>query len=188
MSSSSYDFLNQIELFKGLDHEQFSDLIRTLRPQRYQIGELIFRQGDEGLAAYVIQSGSVEVFLSEGRQSTTLRHFQAGEVFGELALIDGAPRSAAARAVTPCELLCLDKREFDLLRSQLRPAAFHVLRHLSNTLCARIRETNDQIEELLVTGRKEMKGGATVMSAKVEGPKPTDSKGLLGRLGSMFKR
>lgn len=188
MSSSSYDFLNQIELFRGLTTDQFNDLIRTLRPQKYQIGELIFRQGDEGLAAYVIQSGSVEVFLSQGTQSTTLRRFQAGEVFGELALIDGAPRSAAARALTPCELLCLDKREFDLLRSALRPAAFHVLRQLSNTLCARIRETNDQIEELIVTGRKEMKGGATVMSARVESPKKAESKGLLSRFGSMFKR
>ena len=188
MSSSSYEFLNQIELFQGLSPEQFNDLIRTLRPQRYQIGELIFRQGDEGLAAYVIQSGSVEVFLSEGTHSTTLRRFQAGEVFGELALIDGAPRSAAARALTPCELLCLDKREFDQLRTALRPAAFHVLRQLSNTLCARIRETNEQIEELIVTGRKEMKGSATVMSARVDAPKKTESKGLFGKLGSMFKR
>jgi len=188
MSSSSFAFLNQIELFQGLTEEQFNDLIRTLRPQRYQVGELIFRQGDEGLAAYIVQSGSVEVFLSEGARSTTLRNFQAGEVFGELALIDSAPRSAAARALTPCELLCLDKREFDQLRRALRPAAFHVLRKLSNTLCARIRETNEQIEELIVTGRKEMKGGATVMSARVDSAPKAKSRGLLGRLGSVFKR
>ena len=188
MSSSSYGFLHQIELFNDLSQDQFNDLIRTLRPQQYQLGELIFRQGDEGLAAYVVQSGSVEVFLSEGAHSTTLRRFQAGEVFGELALIDGAPRSAAARALTPCELLCLDKREFDQLRVALRPAAFHVLRKLSNTLCTRIRETNGQIEELIVTGRKEMKGSATVMSARIEGSRQTSSKSLFARLGSIFKR
>ena len=187
MSQSSYDFLNQIELFKGMTPEQFNELIRALRPQRYNTGELIFRQGEQGLAAYVVQSGTVEIFLSEGTRSTMLRHFKGGEVFGELALIDGAPRSAAARALTPCELLCLDKGVFDELRAQLRPAAFHVLRHLSNNLCVRIREANEQIEDLMTTGHIEKHHESSMISARVE-PAKASSQGLLGRLGSMFKR
>lgn len=188
MSQSSYDFLNEIELFKGLSPDQFTDIVRTLRPQRFQMGELIFRQGDEGLAAYVVQSGSVEIFLSEGTRSTMLRQFKAGEVFGELALIDGAPRSAAARALTPCELLCLDKRAFDQLRATLRPAAFHVLRNLSSGLCVRIRETNEQIEDLMLTGHTEKHRASSMISARVA-PSPSEpSQGLMGRLSSLFKR
>jgi CRP-like cAMP-binding protein len=187
MSQSSYDFLTRLELFRGMPPDQFSEILRALRPQSYQAGEVIFRQGDEGFAAFVVQSGAVEIFITDGPRSTTVHRYTAGEVFGELALIDGSPRSAGARALVPCELLCLDKREFDALRAALRPAAFHVLRVLSAALCTRIRETNDQIEAMVVHGRQEVRGAPVVVSARIS-EAPAEEEGLWARLTGLFKR
>ena len=187
MSQSSYDLLTQLELFRGMPPDQFAEILRALRPQSYQAGEVIFRQGEEGQAAFVVQSGAVEIFVTDGARSTTVHRYNSGEVFGELALIDGSPRSAGARALVPCELLCLDKREFDALRAQLRPAAFHVLRVLSSALCTRIRETNEQIEAMVVHGRQEVRGAPVVMSARISDA-PAEEDGLWARLTGLFKR
>ena len=166
MTVNSYDFLNDIPLFKGIPQDQMMDILRMLRPVSFKAGELIFRQGEEGRAAFVIQSGAVEIFLQADREAIVLARFQSGELFGELALIDGSPRSAGARAMTNCEILCLDKSEFDFLRSQHQPVAFHLLRQFSDELCARIRDTNEQIDQLLVHGKSEQRGGPIVTSAR----------------------
>ena len=167
MTATSYDFLNDIPLFKDVPQSQMIDVLRMLRPTTFNAGELIFRQGDEGRAAFVIQSGAVEIFLNSTSEAIVLARFQAGELFGELALIDGSPRSAGARAMTRCEILCLEKREFDFLRAQHQPVAFHLLRSFSDELCARIRDTNDQIDQLLVRGKSDQRGGPVVTSARV---------------------
>ena len=166
MTVNSYDFLNDIPLFQGIPQDQMMDILRMLRPVKFKSGELIFRQGEEGLAAFVIQSGAVEIFLHADQEAIVLARFQSGELFGELALIDGSPRSAGARAMTNCEILCLDKSEFDFLRSQHQPVAFHLLRQFSDELCARIRDTNKQIDQLLVHGKSEQRGGPVVTSAR----------------------
>ena len=166
MTANPYAFLNEIPLFQGIPQDQMMDILRMLRPVSYKAGELIFRQGEEGRAAFVIQSGAVEIFLQADQDAIVLARFQSGELFGELALIDGSPRSAGARAITSCEILCLDKSEFDFLRNQHQPVAFHLLRKFSNELCARIRDTNEQIDQLLVHGKSEQRGGPIVTSAR----------------------
>ena len=134
MDVTSYDFLNKIPLFQGITQDQMLDVLRMLRPISFQPGELIFREGDEGHAAFVIQSGAVEIFIQAQPSAIVVARLQEGEIFGELALIDGSVRSAGARAITACNTLCIEKKEFDYLRSQLRPVAFHLLRRFSDEL------------------------------------------------------
>ena len=184
MSDAAYNFLQNIPLFKDLTQDDLIDLLRMLRPVQYHSGEIIFKEGDEGLVAFVIQSGTVEIFVVEEQKSFVVTRFNKGEVFGELALIDGSPRSASARALTECEILCLDKVEFDFLRSQYRPLAFNLLRYFANDLCLRIRDTNDQIEELLVHGKVEQRGGPVIMSARTEPATPPKKRGFFSRLFS----
>ena len=167
MSAPFNDVLNQIPLFQGIPQDQMIDILRMLRPASFKPGELIFREGEEGRAAFVVQSGVVEIFINSPKGAIVVAHFKEGEIFGELALIDGSPRSAGARAMTQCEILCLDKQEFDFLRAQHQPVAFHLLRRFSDELCARIRDTNEQIDELLVRGKTEQRGGPVVTSARV---------------------
>jgi CRP-like cAMP-binding protein len=189
--SATADFLHQIPLFQNVPAEQLVDLLRMLRPISFKAGELIFQQGQAGRAAFLIQSGTVEIFVSENEKFLSITNLGEKEIFGELALIDGAPRSASARAVVACEILCIDKQEFDYLRSQLRPVAFHLLREFSSELCQRIRETNLQINHLIVHGKSEQRGsGKAVSSARIQPQALKDESppALLSRVFSLFKR
>lgn len=185
---ANYDsFLNQIPIFNGLPPDQMLDVMRMLRPVKFQPGELIFREGEEGRAAYVLQSGNVEIFVQAKPSAIVVSKLGPGEIFGELALIDGSPRSAGARALSACEILYINKEEFDFLRAQMRPVAFHLLRKFSAPICERIRDTNDQIDQILVSGRNIQRGGAVVTSARVAPPQEQKKK-LMKRLTSLFKR
>lgn len=184
MSTASYDFLNNIPLFQGIPQDQQVDILRMLRPVSFKPGELIFREGEEGRAAYVIQSGAVEIFIQAKPSAVVVARLQDHEIFGELALIDGAPRSAGARAITQCEILCIERQEFDYLRHQLRPVAFHLLKRFSEELCARIRDTNSQIDQVLVSGKNVQRGGPIVTSARIV---PEEKPSLVKRWISLFK-
>ena len=68
--------------------------------QTLAVGDVLFKEGDLGDVAYVVESGVIEISRFTGEEYVTLRELEAGALFGELALIDNQPRSAIARAAT----------------------------------------------------------------------------------------
>ena len=70
----------------------------------YLVGDFIFREGEQGNIAYVVESGVVELVKFTGEDYVTLSEITAGTLFGEMAIIDGSPRSASARAKEECTL------------------------------------------------------------------------------------
>ncbi len=142
-------FFSQIRLFSTLNADELNDILRAVRPKTLSPGQRLFTQGDAGDAAYIIEEGSIEVFAEVNGEEIAITTMSRGEVLGELALLDGSPRSASARACEETKLLALGKAEFDFLRRNLRPAAYQVIRAISQTLCERIRDTNDHIGRLL---------------------------------------
>lgn len=149
MAHPLHAFFAKIPHFSGLTPSELEEIIRAVHPLDVKAGERLFGEGDPGDAAFVIQSGRVEIFRLIDGEEISLVELGDGEVVGELALIDGAARSAACRVLEDATLLRLDKTEFDFLRDHMRPAAYTVIRSLSATICARIRNTNEQIAELL---------------------------------------
>jgi CRP-like cAMP-binding protein len=110
----------------------------------YSHGETIVRQGDLGDCMYVIQQGTVEVLREEGGQTFRLTQLGPGEIFGEMALCEKAPRSATVRALGEVRALTVDKRTF-LRRVQEDPSlAFNVLRAMSG----RIRSLDEEVARL----------------------------------------
>jgi CRP/FNR family transcriptional regulator, cyclic AMP receptor protein len=93
-------------------------------------GEVIFDKGDKGDKMYVIRSGEVEILI-DGKVVETLT---AGGIFGEMALIDGAPRAAAARAKTACEVAPLTEKTFLFLVHETPFFAIAVMRTLADRL------------------------------------------------------
>jgi CRP/FNR family transcriptional regulator, cyclic AMP receptor protein len=142
-------FFSQIPLFSGLAPDELNDLLRAVRPMNLAAGERLFSQGDAGDAAYVVQTGAVQVFTQRKGEEVLVATLGAGQVLGELSLLDGSPRSASVRAAEDAALFRLDKAEFDFLRRNLRPAAFKLMRSIAVTLCDRLRETNDHIGRLI---------------------------------------
>lgn len=107
--------------------------------RRYTPNEFIFREGDTGECAYLIESGSVLVFLTDGKDEMPLRILGDGEVFGEMSLIDGSPRSASCRAIGHTNLIIVTK---DQLLDRVR-SADAVVRLLLQALLERLRAQND---------------------------------------------
>src|SRR6266403_706273 len=97
-------------------------------------GEIIFKEGDEADQLFVIKSGQIEIQLG----NRTLAELSANSIFGEMALIDDAPRSATAVAKTDAELAPISEKQFLFLVSQTPFFALKVMR----VLARRLRATN----------------------------------------------
>ena len=96
----------------------------------YTQGQTIFRQGDEAHALYVVIEGEVEILIGERVVDTV----EAGGLFGELALIDGAARSASAVARTTAKVVPINERRFTFLIQQTPHFALQVMRVMAERL------------------------------------------------------
>jgi CRP/FNR family transcriptional regulator, cyclic AMP receptor protein len=111
--------LRRCQLFSGCDAAVLQAIAGRLRVRRFRRNEVIFHQGDAGDALHTIVSGSVKIVLpsAEGDEAI-IATLHAGDFFGELALLDGQPRSATATAIEPTETLSLSRSVFlELLNS-----------------------------------------------------------------------
>ncbi|MEM7351552.1 MAG: MFS transporter [Acidobacteriota bacterium] len=108
------DLLKEIPFFSNLSPEKLGDMVRIGTELEAAEGEVLFAEGDEGDTLYVLLEGAVRVYSGEGIDLTT---FGAGDYFGELALLDGQPRSASVQATEACKLFVIERREFLTLLS-----------------------------------------------------------------------
>ncbi|MFN8621014.1 MAG: Crp/Fnr family transcriptional regulator [Chloroflexota bacterium] len=136
--------LRRCALFEGCDQATLESVARQLRRRRFRRNEVIFHQGDPGDALHVVAAGALKIVLpsAEGEEAiiATLR---PGDFFGELALLDGAPRSATAVALESCETLELPRATFhDLLDRdpKLRDALLSGLAHELRRLTSHVEE------------------------------------------------
>ena len=129
--------------FKDLDADLLGRVAQLARVRRLDRGGLLFAQGDEGGALFAVVEGLVGISIAGGDRELTLGFMEPGDVFGEIALLDGLPRTAAARAVEACVLLAIDRASFLLLLEQERRLA----RYLIELLCERLRTTTDRLSE-----------------------------------------
>ena len=147
-------------------------MARTLRARRFRRGEVLFHEGDPGDALFVVASGAVKVFLpSEDGEEAILATLRRGDFLGELALLDGAPRSASAVALEATETLALPREQFlalvaaepairdallALLAGELRRLTTHVAElhflDLTGRLAARLARLAEEHGERLPDG------------------------------------
>lgn len=128
--------LKQVSLFEGLEANQLRQVAALVRHRHVDAGETVFREGDAGDAFYIVFRGSVEIGkATRGGGEERLAIRRAGEGFGEMALLNDAPRSASAMALERGELLSLGRQEFQELMGPETPA-FRMLSSLSRALRA----------------------------------------------------
>jgi CRP-like cAMP-binding protein len=111
----------------------------------FPAGAVVFEEGDPGSRMYVIQSGAVRIVKRIGARDITLARLGAGEAFGEMALLEGQPRSATAVVDAAARILVIDEAAFADLVQHNGEIALRLLRRLS----ARLREANRQIRNFL---------------------------------------
>lgn len=146
--------LEKVPLLSVLSPEQRVELAQRMRPRRFNTDQTIFMQGDEGDCMYLLLEGTIKV-VSEtpsGRE-VTLTLLSAGSFFGDMALLDGEPRSASTYAVEPCQALVLHRQDFYRFLDQTPGAARALLGFLSQ----RLRQANSRIQDLaLLTARQRL--------------------------------
>jgi len=153
-SSQKIECLSQIEIFAGLSPDAIRVLAQIASEHEHDAGSVIFRQGDRGDRLYVIVEGRVRVGRTvPGMGEEALAVLSPGEVFGEMALLDEAPRSADVIAHDKCVLLSLARTGFEDLLFLHKDMAYEILWNVVRTLIRRLRETNDKLTFLSVSGR-----------------------------------
>ena len=117
--NSRYTFMNRlalirrVPLFAVLNESELAALAEDFTPAHFDAGDVIFQQGDAGHALYLIETGKVRIFVqNEEGQELSVNVCGAGEVFGEMSVIDELPRSASAAAMEPTVLLRLTRERF----------------------------------------------------------------------------
>ena len=137
--------LARIPFFAGLDQPALERVAAGTRTRRFRRGEIVFHAGDPGDALFIIVSGEVKIALpSEEGDEAILATLGPGDVFGELALLDGAPRSATASALVATEAVVLPRDRFrELIATE--PA---VRDTLLASLAAELRRLTTHVEEL----------------------------------------
>jgi len=109
------DLLRRMPLFAELDALQIQLIAAQLREETYEPGAVIIRQGEIGETFYVIESGRVQVSVTQDEEERVIAERGPGEYVGEIALLLKVPRTATVRALTPTRMLTLHKDDFDQL-------------------------------------------------------------------------
>jgi CRP/FNR family transcriptional regulator/CRP/FNR family cyclic AMP-dependent transcriptional regulator len=144
--ASAHGALRSVPLFQGLDSSSFDLLEARMRGRVFREEETIFHRDDVGNALYVIRSGRVKIRLTaEDGRETVLAILSSGDCFGELAVLDGEPRSADAVAMERTETLVLTRDDFLAALEHSATLAKRVIVLLSQKL----RQTNEQLADLV---------------------------------------
>jgi len=123
--------------FSELAQSEAEQLVEQSQTRSFPAGAILFSEGDQGESMYVIKEGDVKVYASdENGKEVILQFLRAGDFFGELALIDDAPRSASIVTLTPVKVVVISKAAFMKFLSANGETAFNLIRSLSRKVRA----------------------------------------------------
>jgi CRP-like cAMP-binding protein len=146
--------LAKIPLFAGLTPAALELISRVAMEETHALGTRLFQHGDPGDRLFVLLEGRVRISRDvPGMGEEALAVLGPGAVFGEMALLDDAPRSADARVHERCRVLSIPKDAFEDLLFLHKDLAYEVLWSVVRMLTQRLRETNDKLTFLSVTGK-----------------------------------
>lgn len=137
--------LQNIPLFSVLGTEELDAIERLAVTRKYPKNSVIINEGDHTDSLYVILSGKVKIFLTDNQQREVIVAIQrTGDYFGELALLDEAPRSASVMTMEPCTLLMITRNAFERHLASEPKIAISLLRGLAE----RLRATTENVKSL----------------------------------------
>jgi signal transduction histidine kinase len=140
------DELRQVPLLADLPEEDLERLYEMAETVSVPAGQLVLREGDTGDSLYIVLEGELEVTKRRGGQEVVLSSYEPGQFFGEMALLERAPRSASVRTLRESRMLAIDQAAFQTLLSRSPSAPFNILR----TVTSRLRST----ESMLIQNEK----------------------------------
>lgn len=138
--------LRKIPFLRQFKDKDLREIYKISRVREYGPGELIFAKADAANQMFVVLSGRVKIFSHSGaKKRKTFAYLDAGDFFGEMALLEGDSRSASAEAVSYARLLVITKADF----RRLLAADPNLTYYLLCTVSKRLRQANEAMEDLL---------------------------------------
>jgi CRP-like cAMP-binding protein len=148
------EVLAQIPMFAGLSDAHLERVAAIGAEEDHPLGTTLFAEGDPGTKFYVVLSGAVRVSrMVPGMGEEALAILKPGAYFGEMALIEDAPRSAHALVHEHARLFVIAKQDLEELLFVDRELAYELLWNLVRTLSRRLREANDKMTFLATTNK-----------------------------------
>ncbi len=143
---SMTQFLQKIPLFNDLNAKQLQSISKDVQPRKFKQGDIIFREGDPGQVLYLVQSGQVRIYVNglDGSETSVILFGRPGDMFGELAVIDGLPRSATAVALDETLLYTISRQSFRLHMQRFPQLALNFMKELTH----RVRYNTRQMDSL----------------------------------------
>lgn len=142
---STINLLRSLSAFNGLGDGELGKMARLFARKLYRTNETIFRQGDSGDTAYIVVRGCVDILLPE--KARPVASLESGAIFGELAFLDGAPRTATAVAIEPTILLAIHRPAFSVLIQSEPHLGMVMMRNMALELSGRLRKTDLALSE-----------------------------------------
>jgi CRP-like cAMP-binding protein len=144
-SVATLELLSRTRLFGSIPPALCEAIAQEMRDTRYRTGQSIFARGDPGNVMYLVLEGRVRLSVSsaEGRE-LSFTHAVAGDIFGEIAALDGSPRSASASALTDVKMKSLAASALHRLIAA-NPA---LSKSVIEFLCGRLRDVSDHLEDV----------------------------------------
>jgi CRP/FNR family transcriptional regulator, cyclic AMP receptor protein len=141
-ASDPVELLSRVSLFSELSREELERISRVAIPRSFPAGVRVFHEGDQSDACYLVRSGDLRVTRehSDGR-AIALATLGRGDIFGELAMLDGQARSASVETLSDSELLALPAADFRRLLAQHSQISVKLIAALTR----RLRETNERV-------------------------------------------
>jgi CRP-like cAMP-binding protein len=137
--------LAAVSLFSRLSRKDLARLGRAVVERKYKKGETIMKEGEQAVAFFIMAKGKVDVSQAAGTKKTTkLAEMGPGETFGEMALLDGGPRTATVKALEDTECLVLSRWDFV---AELRTSP-HIAVEMLPILSRRLRSVEAKLAEL----------------------------------------
>ena len=135
------DELRQVPLFADISEEDLEQLYKMAETVSIPAGQLVLREGDPGDSLYVVLDGELEVTKRQGDQDILLAIYKPGQFFGEMALLEQAPRSASVATLQECRLMVISQAAFQTLLSCSPSAPLKIL----HTVTSRLRSTETML-------------------------------------------
>jgi len=147
-------FLKTVPFFNELSHRQLKTVSDIVFERNYEINELIFEEGQPGAALFLILDGKVAVEMCHENHTTTLAILEKGAFFGEMALLNEAPRSANARSLERTYTLALYRNDLSRLIQRDPQTACQIYRALASIVGDRLRSTNELMDTEISTEKE----------------------------------
>jgi CRP/FNR family cyclic AMP-dependent transcriptional regulator len=160
-------FLRGHPIFGALEPELLNQLSSYAIPRSVKRGTMIFARGDSGTSLFAVCSGTVKISApSADGKGAVFNLVTEGAIFGEIAVLDGLPRTADATALTDCEMMVIERRDFVALIHERAEFAIKLI----EVLCRRLRHTTGQLEDIMFLDLPGRLAKTLLQAAKDSGP------------------